>query len=74
MARVRPEENPLARRVLLEQFHLDFRVPAALPESEAAAMRRVLASRAFKAELLRAAREAAAARPELRKATLSLTR
>ena len=74
MARVRPEENPLARRVLLEQFHLDFRVPASLPESEAAAMRRVLASRAFKAELLLGAGEAGAARPELRKATLSLTR
>ena len=64
----------MARRTLIELFHIDVRVPVSLPESEARAIRRVLASRAFRADLLHAARAVAATRPELRKATLSLTR
>ena len=68
------QEASVARRVLIEQFHLNVRVPASLPESEARAMRRVLASRAFCAELLRDVREVAASRPELRKASLTLTK
>jgi hypothetical protein len=69
-----PRREALSRRVLIEQFHIDVRVPASMPEAESKAVRRALASRAFKADLLRAVRAAAAARPELRKATLALTK
>ncbi|MBY0228814.1 MAG: hypothetical protein K2W96_06030 [Gemmataceae bacterium] len=64
----------MVRRVLIEQFHLDVKIPEKTPDAEAEAIRLVLASRAFKADLLRAARAVAATRPELRKATLTLTK
>jgi hypothetical protein len=64
----------VAGRVLIEQFHLNFSLPAKAAEIEAEAARRILASRAFRAELLRVVREVVESRPELEKVALALTR
>jgi hypothetical protein len=61
-------------RVLIEEYHLSFLVPAKVPETEAAAIRRALGSRAFRAELLRVVREVVASRPDLRRVAVTLTR
>lgn len=41
--------------VVLDELHLTFRIPAALPAGEVRAIRRVLAGRAFTAAVRRAA-------------------
>ena len=61
-------------RVMIEQYHASFFVPAKVPETVATAIRRILASRAFQAEVLRAVRELMASRPDLRRVTSTLTR
>ena len=62
------------RRLLIEEYHLGFLVPEKTSEVEAEAIRRVLASRAFRAEMLRVAREMVASRPDPLKVTSTLTR
>jgi hypothetical protein len=45
------KENSMAKRVLLEEFHLSFFVPSGRPDSEVLAARRRLKSVAFRREL-----------------------
>jgi hypothetical protein len=59
---------------MIEQFLLGFLVPTKVSEIEAEAGRRVLASRAFQAQVLRAIRETVTSRPGLEKVVVALTR
>ena len=60
--------------LLLEDYRLTVRIPADCPRNEVAAMRRVLASGAFRARLQAAARRLARKHPELALARLKLSR
>jgi hypothetical protein len=47
----------MSRLVTVHEIHVTVRVPAALPDPDAAAVRRVILTRAFLTRLKRAARE-----------------
>jgi hypothetical protein len=66
--------DPMAKPVTIEEFHLTIRVPADLPATAAAAVRRTLADEAFRTRLRRAIRRAVRSFPDLDVVRLSLTR
>jgi hypothetical protein len=64
----------LAELVFIEEVHLDFLVPRGLPDAAARAVRRALGAAAFRAALLRGARELVRRHPALRPVRLRLSR
>jgi hypothetical protein len=62
-----------ARRVTLDVFHVEVRVPVGVPQGTADAMSRVLRSAAFRRRLRRAAVRAVRRHPELAPATVRVT-
>jgi hypothetical protein len=61
----------MPRTVVLDELHLTFRIPAALPDADARAIRRVLNSKAFTAAVRRAALRG---RPALKPVRVTVTR
>ena len=64
----------MAKLVALEEFHLTLKVPGHLPDRQVRAARRVLGSKRFQAELLRAVRAALRAHPSLAQLRSSVSR
>ena len=64
----------MARRIVLDEFHLTVLVPRSLPRPEQDAALRALSDPAFEARLLRAARRAFRAEPALALAKVRLSR
>ena len=60
--------------VTMDEFHLTFTAPAALPPAAFAAIRRALDARRFEAELGRAARAALRRRPALARVRVAVSR
>jgi hypothetical protein len=60
--------------VVLEEVHLTFRIPVALPDIEVRAIRRVLAGRAFTAAVRRAVRVEMNRQPALKPVRVTVTR
>ena len=60
--------------VVLDEVHLTFRIPAALPEGEVRLIRRVLNGKAFTAAVRRAVSAVVRERPALRPVRLTLGR
>jgi hypothetical protein len=64
----------VAKTVILDEFHLTFRIPNDLSDDETEAIRQVLAGDDFMSRLRRAVRAALRAVPELSLVRASLTR
>jgi hypothetical protein len=64
----------MPRTVVLDELHLTFRIPVALPERAVRAIRRVLNSTAFTAAVRRATRAALHGRPALKPVRVVLSR
>jgi hypothetical protein len=64
----------MAKSVTIDELHLTLRIPNDLPEDEAEAIRRTLASDDFMDRLRRAVRAALRAFPELSTVKASITR
>jgi hypothetical protein len=60
--------------MLLDQFHIDVRVPRNLPEKKIAAIRRILDAAKFHAEFRRAVCAVFQKFPELKQARIRLSR
>lgn len=60
--------------VVLDELHLTFRIPAALPEREVRLIRRVLTGKAFTAAVRRAVLVEMNKRPALKPVRLTLAR
>jgi hypothetical protein len=69
-----PEDEPMAKTVVIDELHLTIRVLADLPDADAEVVRLVLAGAEFMTRLRRAVRDAVRAFPELATARVSLTR
>jgi hypothetical protein len=63
----------MPQRILFDQFHLTIYVRRRLPADQAAALRRILQSRRFRAQLRRAVGTVFHREPSLRPASLVLT-
>ena len=64
----------MPKTVLLDEWHLTFRIPAALSDAEVRAVRRVLNGKAFTAAVRRAVSAVVRERPALRPVRLTLGR
>jgi hypothetical protein len=64
----------MPKTVLLDEWHLTFRIPASLPEAEGRAVRRVLNGKAFTAAVRRALLAERNTRPALTPVRLTLGR
>jgi hypothetical protein len=64
----------MAQSILIDEFHLSVRMPKGLPERDYLAVRRVLNSNRFQNQLSRALEEMAKRHPELRHATILVSR
>ena len=62
------------RTVLIEQYHVSVRVPAALPDPEVVAIRRTISTFEFVTRLRRAIRQAIRADPGLAAVRVSVSR
>ena len=60
--------------ILLDAFLLQLLIPAGLPDAEAAAARRVLDAKSFRARLRKAAEAVVREHPELARLALTLSR
>jgi hypothetical protein len=64
----------MAKTVIIDELHLTFRIPNAMPDAEAEAIRQTLAGDDFMNRLRRAIRDVIRAVPELAVVRVSLTR
>ena len=64
----------MPRTVVLDEWHLTFRIPAVISEADVRAIRRVLNGRAFTAAVRRAVLAVVRKRPALRPVRLTLGR
>ena len=64
----------MSKTVLLDEWHLTFRIPAALPDADVRAVRRVLNGKAFTAAVRRALLAVVRERGVLRPVRVAVTR
>ena len=68
-----PSEYPMAKTVMIEEFHLTIRVPAGVRHERVKEIRATLNGKDFLKEIRRIVRAAVRAVPELRLVRVSLT-
>ena len=68
------KEKPLAKPILLDQFHIDVLVPRRLPADKYAAMKRILDDAKFQTDLRRAVRAILLKHPVMKPARVRLSR